>query len=384
MTSLPVNPQNPVSPETIQRYVGAEGIVGPAHAAKLSVEAYNNQELPLSQFFAKIATDFSFAKALSSVDGENTTISWQDLAQLAAGKDFIAKADVGTVPELNQDTLNNLVALSKLRPVGSAQSVWNPYGSQAPQGGYPQQQQTYYPQPQQQQAYYPQAPQGAYPPPQAPYYPQPPQAGYPPNQPYGQDPYAQQQPYYPQPPQGVYPPVQPYEQDPYANAGFGLNTPYAQPYPVPPTPTPPYNGGSMPYYPVQPTPQPPIYNTYNYYNTYNNTYNNQIYNNQAYNTDNNQRYTMPMNYNQFNNSGNTMANMPMNYNQFNTQHMPFFNQQQMNVNQNQFNRFASQPMAYGGGGGYPQAQQPIAYAGGMPSMMPRRSPMYGNSRMFPM
>ena len=335
MTSLPVNPKNPVSPETIKRYVGAEGIVGPAHAAKLAVEAYNNEEVPLSQFFAKIAKDFSFAKALSSVDGDNTTISWKDLAQLAAGKDFIAKADVGTVPELNQDTLNDLVALSKLRPVGSDPSVWNPYG-QDQQGGYPQQG-GYLPQ----QGGYP-SQQGGYPPQQGGYPPQ--QGGYP--QQGGQDPYAQQQ---------------PYGQDPYANAGFGLNQSYPQPYPVPTSPTPPYNGGSMPYYPVQPTPQPPIYNIYNYYNTTNNynTYNNQIYNNQAYNTYNNQaynnqaynnqRYNMPMNYTQFNNSGNTMTNMPMHYNQYNTQtNMPFFNQQQMNVNQ--FSRPVSQPIAYGGGG----------------------------------
>jgi len=363
MTSLPTNPKNPVSPETIQRYVGAEGIVGPAHAAKLAVEAYNNKELPLSQFFAKIATDFSFAKALSAVDGDNTTISWKDLAQLAAGKDYIAKADVGSVPELNENTLADLVALSKLRPVGSNQSVWNPYGQQ---GGYPQQPPYGQPQP----PYYPQAQQG----------------------------YAQQPPYG-QPQQG-------YGQDPYANAGFGLNSPYPQPYPVPNPPPPPYYGGSMPMpYPVQPTPQPPVYNTYNYttnnYNTYNTTNNNQVYNtynNQAYN---NQRYNMPMNYTQFNNSGNTMTNMPMNYNQFNTQNMPFFNQQQTNMNQYQFNRPANQPMAYGGGfpqapqygggmpnmmsspygGGFPQAPQ---YGGGMPNMMQSRPPMYGSNRMFPM
>ena len=389
MTSLPTNPQNPVSPETIQRYVGAEGIVGPAHAAKLAVEAYNNKELPLSQFFAKIATDFSFAKALSAVDGDNTTISWKDLAQLAAGKDYIAKADVGTVPELNEKTLADLVALSKLRPVGSNQSVWNPYGQQGyaqqppygpPQQGYAQQPPYGQPQP----PYYPQAQQGyaqqpPYGQPQPPYYPQP-QQGYaqqppygPPQQAYGQDPYAQQGAYPQQPPYG--PPQQGYGQDPYANAGFGLNSPYPQPYPVPNPPPPPYYGGSMPMpYPVQPTPQPPVYNTYNYttnnYNTYNTTNNNQVYNtynNQAYN---NQRYNMPMNYTQFNNSGNTMTNMPMNYNQFNTQ---------TNMNQYQFNRPAYQPMAYGGG--FPQAPQ---YGGGMPNMMQSRPPMYGSNRMFPM
>ncbi len=392
MTSLPLSPQNPVSPETIQRYVGAEGITGPAHAAKLAVEAYNNQELPLSQFFAKIATDFSFAKALAAVDGDPTTISWKDLSQLDAdNKGFIAKAAVGTVPELNQDTLSNLVALSKLRPVGSNQSVWDPYRSQVPQ-------QPYYPQPQQ-QAYYP--------PPQQPYYPQPQQQAYysPPQQPYYPQPQQQayypppQQPYYPQPQQGGYPQDPMYAQnpqayggDPYANAGFGLNNSYQQ---MPNYSTPPsYN-----YYPVQPTPQPPIYNTYNYitnnYNTYNTTNNNQVYNNQAYNTYNNQaynnqRYNMPMNYNQFNNSGNTVANMP------------FFNQQQTNMNQFQNNRLASPPIAYGGGmpnlmsnqyggGSYnrPQAPQPIAYGGGypqqggMPNMMQSRPPMYGNSRMFP-
>jgi hypothetical protein len=367
MTSQPVNPKNPVSPETIQRYVGEEGIVGPAHAAKLAVEAYDNKEIPLSQFFAKIATDFSFSKALSSVDGDNTTISWKDLAQLAAGKDFIAKADVGTVPELDQDTLSNLVALSKLRPIAATQSVWNPYGTasyaQAPyaqgmQGGYPPQ-----------QAPYGQGMQGGYPPQQAPYG-QGMQGGDPPQQaPYGQDPYAQQQ---------------SYGQDPYANAGFGLNASYPQPYAMPHSGSPSYNVGNMPYYPVQPTPQAPIYNIYKYYNTTNNynTYNNQAYNtynNQAYNQ---QRYNMPMNYTQFNNSGNTLTNMPMNYNQYNTRtNMPFFNQQQMNISQYQPKRPTMPAPQYGGmlnmtpnqygGGGYSPAPQ----YGGMPT--------YGGGRMFP-
>jgi hypothetical protein len=351
-TTTPVTPPNPVSPETIRRYVGTEGIVGPDHAARIALEALNNKEVPLAQFFAKIAKDFSFAKALSAVDGDSASISWKDLSKLAAGKAFIAKADVGTVPELNEATLSDLLALSKLIPSLQEQTVSEPYkllsSNSTP---YVQPQASQQPEP----VYYAQSAQNISSPPpqiiylqpiQSPCYPPSPQGGYP-----------QQLPYYPQPQPSACPPMpypaypQPYGQDPYATAhsgGYGAcpPTPYSMPYSAPCPPPPP---------PVQPTPQPPIYqtnnyynNTYNTYNTTHNTFNNQVYNNQTYTTNNNQRYNMPMNFNQLNNSG-QMA--------FNTQTM------------NQYNRNTFPPMPY---------------RGAMPGMMmPNRPPMYGSGRMFP-
>ena len=342
-TTSPPTPPNPVSPETIRRYVGTEGIVGPAHAAKIAVEAFNNKELPLAQFFAKIAKDFSFAKALSAVDGDTDSISWKDLSKLAAGKAFIAKADVGTVPELNQDTLSDLTALAKLIPIPEEQTNSEPYKLLSSNStAYVQPQPSQQPEP----VYYRQSAQSVSSPPpqiiylqpiQSPCYPQSSQVGY------------------PQPKPSVYPPMpypaypQPYGQDPYATAnsgGYGAcpppyPMPYSGPYSAPCPPPPP---------PVQPTPQPPIFqtnNTYNTYNTTHNTFNNQVYNNQTYTTNNNQRFNMPMNFNQLNNSG-LMA----------------FNNQTMN----QYNRNTFPPMPY---------------RGAMPGMMPGRPPMYGNARMSP-
>jgi hypothetical protein len=289
-TTSPPTPPNPVSPETIRRYVGTEGIVGPAHAAKIAVEAFNNKELPLAQFFAKIAKDFSFAKALSAVDGDTASISWKDLSKLAAGKAFIAKADVGTVPELNEATLSDLLALAKLIPIPEEQTDSEPYKLLSSNStAYVQPQPSQQPEP----VYYRQSAQSVSSPPpqiiylqpiQSPCYPQSSQVGY------------------PQPQPSVYPPM-----------------PYSGPYSAPCPPPPP---------PVQPTPQPPIFqtnNTYNTYNTTHNTFNNQVYNNQTYTTNNNQRFNMPMNFNQLNNSG-QMA----------------FNNQTMN----QYNRNTFPPMPY--------------------------------------
>ena len=325
-TTSPPTPPNPVSPETIRRYVGTEGIVGPAHAAKIAVEAFNNKELPLAQFFAKIAKDFSFAKALSAVDGDTASISWKDLSKLAAGKAFIAKADVGTVPELNQDTLSDLTALAKLIPIPQEQTVSEPYKLLSSNStAYVQPQPSQQPEP----VYYRQSSQSVSSPPPHIIYPQPIQSPcYP--QAYGQDPYATAN-------SGGYGACPPPYPMPYSG-------PYSGPYsaPCPPPPPPP---------PVQPTPQPPIFqtnNTYNTYNTTHNTFNNQVYNNQTYTTNNNQRFNMPMNFNQLNNSG-LMA----------------FNNQTMN----QYNRNTFPPMPY---------------RGAMPGMMPGRPPMYGNARMSPM
>ena len=406
MTSLPINSPNPVSPETIRRYVDDVGIVGPAHAAKLAIEAYNNGEQPLAQFFSKIATDYSFSKALASVDGQNTTISWNDLAQLAGGKDYIAKADVGTVSELTQDVLSNLVALSRLRPVAPSPSAGNPYNTggqtsvdywQTQTGNNTQVSQDLYAQAYNQaygQAYgqahsqaYNQASsdfyaqlsqgqgQGAYRYPQAFQNPMYRNSAYAQSS-QGQGAYRYPQAFqnpmygdaYAQSSQGQYNYASPF-QDPYANMGMnmnmgmgamnmgmdamnmgmdgmmmnnGYNSYPPQAYVSPPPP-------------VQPTPQPPtVYNNYNTYNnTYNNqtyNYNNQTYNNQTYNnqTYNKQRYTTPM-----------------------------FNQQQTNMNQYQYNN-PSPMMAnnYAGGGSSPQTyryngayQAPMMannYGGGYP------------------
>lgn len=124
-------PPNPVSPDTIRRYVDQNGILGPAHAAKLALDAYNNNETALTEFFGKIATDFAFAKALAAADGENTTISWQDLARLAQGKDFIARDDVGRTPPITGEFLNELSVYARLQPNQSG-NAWDPYNQQPP------------------------------------------------------------------------------------------------------------------------------------------------------------------------------------------------------------------------------------------------------------
>ena len=340
------NPQynvNPVSPETIRRYVGKEGIVGPAHAAKLALEAYNNQEIPLAQFFGKIAKDFSFSKALSAVDGDNRTISWEDLGQLANGKNFISKKDVGSVPNLDKTFLEDLSVLSRLRPVDDTPAY----------PAYPA---------------YPQMPYAQ-------------QGG----MPYGGQPY-------PQMPYDSYGGGMP--QDPYSNAGFGLNTAQQGMYPP--------NYPSMPYppqYPSQmssqmPSYQPPQPIVYNNTYIYNNIYNNQVYNNQSYPVANNQTYnnqSYPIYNNQvYNNqdysrrmmnynSGNSLTHMPINYNSGNTlTNMPMnYSMNMMQMNQmNQFNRFPQAPQAHSYG------MNPPAY-GGSPygqAMMPQQPmPNYGGS-----
>jgi hypothetical protein len=120
-------PANPVSPETIKEFVGPEGIMGPAHAADIALQAYNTGNEPLARFFGTLATDFALAKALAATDGENTSISWQDLAKLAKGKNFIARADVGTPIELTNETLDRLAVLRGLAPEGQGGMAWDPY-----------------------------------------------------------------------------------------------------------------------------------------------------------------------------------------------------------------------------------------------------------------
>lgn len=405
MNALPA--QNPVSPETLKRYVGPEGITGPAHAANLALQAIQNQERPLAQFFSKIATDFPFSKALSAVDGDNSTISWKDLAQLAQGKDYIAKADVGTVPELTEDVLKNLTALSQLQPVATNPKVWDPYAQASaaypaypsystypapyagqtpvypPQASYPHAYPPTYPPsyPPSYPAYpsyppqgggyptqpMPQYPGSAYPPsptyPQAGGYPSPyAQAPYP-QAPYGAaptDPYAQG--YNPYPSTGGYPspyaqtpyPQAPYAQnaqmpygaDPYNNAGFGTNQGYGQMSPYPQASSYGQNayGAAPSAYPPAYPPPPPVMNVVNNYSIYN-TYNNQVYNNQSYQypTNNNQVY----NNQAYNNQS---YQYPTNNNQvYNNQ--AYNNQRpQMNMNYNQFNHsgntMANMPMNY--------------------------------------
>jgi hypothetical protein len=107
---------NPVSPETISQYIGAEGVTGHAQAAALSVQAYQNQQFPLAQLFGKIASNPAFAKSLAGTDGDTASISWQDLGKLANGKPFIARQDVGLLPKLNEAFMLEMATLSRLQP----------------------------------------------------------------------------------------------------------------------------------------------------------------------------------------------------------------------------------------------------------------------------
>ena len=130
MNSMPATPDSPtaLTPAVLKLYVGPEGIGGPAQAAKIALQAWQNGDIAVAQFFAKLVKDSTIARLISGQDGDTSNISWLDLSKLAKGKGYIGKYDIGAAPELTEALKSDLIAAAGLDSGAAQQNQWDPYG----------------------------------------------------------------------------------------------------------------------------------------------------------------------------------------------------------------------------------------------------------------
>jgi hypothetical protein len=133
MNSMPATPDSPtaLTPAVLKLYVGPEGIGGPAQAAKIALQAWQNGDIAVAQFFAKLVKDSTIARLISGQDGDTSSISWLDLSKLAKGKGYIGKYDIGAAPELTEALKSDLIAAAGLDSGAAQQNQWDPYGTMA-------------------------------------------------------------------------------------------------------------------------------------------------------------------------------------------------------------------------------------------------------------
>jgi hypothetical protein len=124
-------PPSALTPEVLKRYVAKEGIGSPAQAAQIALLAWQNGDIAVAQFAAKIATNYPISKLIAGQDGDANSISWTDLGKLAKGKAAIGREDLGAAPELTETLASDLKAMANLAPTGAGQNLWDPYGTTA-------------------------------------------------------------------------------------------------------------------------------------------------------------------------------------------------------------------------------------------------------------
>ena len=137
----PASSGSVLTPDVLKRYIAKEGIGSPAQAAQIALLAWQNGDIAVAQFAAKIATNYSIAKLIAGQDYDANSISWADLGTLAKGKSAIGREDIGAAPDLTEALESDLRAMAGLGAGASTQNQWDPYGTMAGVGGaYPQQQ----------------------------------------------------------------------------------------------------------------------------------------------------------------------------------------------------------------------------------------------------
>jgi hypothetical protein len=134
-------PPSALTPKLLKRYIGPEGITSPAQAAQIALDAWQNGDIAVAQFGAKLATNAPIAKLIAGLDSDARSISWLDFSKLAKGKAYIGREDIGAAPDLTETLKSDLIAMASLAPGASPADQWNPYGTIANAVG----QQGYYP-----------------------------------------------------------------------------------------------------------------------------------------------------------------------------------------------------------------------------------------------
>jgi hypothetical protein len=120
-----------LTPDVLKRYIAKEGIGSPAQAAQIALLAWQNGDIAVAQFAAKIATNYSISKLIAGQDGDANSISWTDLGKLAKGKSAIGRDDIGAAPDLTEALESDLRAMAGLAAGASSQNQWDPYGTTA-------------------------------------------------------------------------------------------------------------------------------------------------------------------------------------------------------------------------------------------------------------
>jgi hypothetical protein len=136
LPSAPAPNASALTPEVLQRYIAKEGIGSPAQAAQIALLAWQNGDIAVAQFAAKIATNYNISKLIAGQDGNTTSISWQDLGALAKGKNAITREDIGAAPDLTEALESDLRAMAALGGGATQPNRWDPYATTM----YPQQQ----------------------------------------------------------------------------------------------------------------------------------------------------------------------------------------------------------------------------------------------------
>ena len=129
--SQPPSAGSVLTPDVLKRYIAKEGIGSPAQAAQIALLAWQNGDIAVAQFAAKIATNYSISKLIAGQDGDANSISWTDLGKLAKGKSAIGRDDIGAAPDLTEALESDLRAMAGLAAGASSQNQWDPYGTTA-------------------------------------------------------------------------------------------------------------------------------------------------------------------------------------------------------------------------------------------------------------